>query len=144
MPNALTLQAYKDWKASCDLLASSLSRYKPYDRLKTYSAEDLVFYDSLSFRYTKAIETGFYFFRAIELEMTKNTSQFVRDQLLKMEKLEIVTDTEQWINARKLRNRITHSYDPDELEIIFRDLTFHAHKILEDCRRAQEHIQANS
>jgi hypothetical protein len=91
MPSSLTLQAYDDWKSSCELLVDSLSRYQPYDQNKKYTPRELEFYDSLSFRYAKAIETAFYFFRSWELELKGSASEFLRDQLLKMEKYGIVS-----------------------------------------------------
>ena len=141
MPNPLTLRAHNDWKSSCELLNDSLRRYKPYDRYKKYTAAELEFYDSLSFRYTKAIETAFYFFRALESEMAGQPSEFLRDQLLKMEKLGIVGSTDAWMDARRLRNKITHSYDPDELEAIFADLILYAHQIVESLQHAQQHLK---
>jgi len=141
MPSALTLRAYKDWNSSCELLADSLSLYQPYDRNKQYSSRELEFYDSLSFRYAKAIETAFYFFRAWELDLKGNPSEFLRDQLLKMEKYGIVKSTDDWMDARQLRNKITHSYDPDELEKIFISLVVYAREIIEGSIRAQKYLQ---
>ncbi len=141
MPSPLTLNAYNDWKSSCHLLSESLSHYKPYDCKVKYTEQQLEFYDSLSFRFTKAIETAFYFFRALELELTGSSSQYLRDQLLKMEKLEIVDNIDQWMGARKLRNKITHSYDPDELEKIYASLVPYAREIVEACDRAQKHLE---
>ena len=43
--------------------------------------------------------------------------------------------------ARKLRNKITHSYDPDELEVIFTSLVVHARHIVEALRQAQAHLK---
>ncbi len=140
MPSALTQQAYKDWQSSCELLTDSLSRYQPYDHNTKYTPREMEFYDSLSFRYTKAIETAFYFFRAWELELKGNPSQFLRDQLLKMEKHGIINGTEGWMEARQLRNKITHSYDPDELEKIFANLVVYAREIIEASARAQKHL----
>jgi len=143
MPNALTLQAYNDWKSSCELLVDSLSRYQSYDRNKKYTAKELEFYDSFSFRYTKAIETAFYFFRTLELELTGRASEFLRDQLLKMEKAGIISSTDSWMEARQLRNKITHSYDPDELEKIFINLVLHARELIEASRHAQKHFNSH-
>ena len=141
MPSPLILRAYSDWKSSCALLSDSLSRYKPYDRTKKYTPLELEFYDSFSFRYTKSIETAFYFFRALELELPGQSSEFIRDQLLKMEKLGIVGSTDEWMEARKLRNKITHSYDPDELELIFASLIVHARDIVKSLQHAQGHLK---
>lgn len=137
MPNPLTLHAYHDWEASCELLNDSLSRYIPYSAKKKYTSQELEFYDSLSFRYTKAIETAFYFFRAFEVELTGVGSQFQRDQLLKMEKVGIVKTVDEWMDAKQLRNKITHTYDPDELEIIFVQVINHSRAIIEAAQRAK-------
>ena len=90
MPNSLTRQAFEDWRSAGDLLKDSLSRYAPYDRLKKYTPQQMEFYDSLSFRYTKALEAAFYFFRSIELELNGKSSEFARmilDALVKAKKL---------------------------------------------------------
>ncbi len=141
MPNSLTLHAYNDWKSSCDLLSDSLQRYKPYIATRQYTPLELEFYDSLSFRYTKSLETAFYFFRTLESELTGHQSEFLRDQLLKMEKLGIVGSTDAWMDARKLRNKITHSYDPDELEEIFTHLIIYANQIIDSLNQAKLHIK---
>lgn len=141
MQSPLILQAYNDWKSSCELLKDSLGRYKPYDRHKKYTSQELEFYDSLSFRYTKSIETAFYFFRALESNLTGQASEFLRDQLLKMEKVGIVSNVDEWMGARNLRNKITHSYDPDELEKIFASLIVYARKIIESLQQAQEQLK---
>ena len=137
MPNALTLQAYNDWKAACGLLADSLKRYQPYDHHKKYTSQELEFYDSLSFRYTKAMETAFYFFRTWEIELNGKSSEFLRDQLLKMEKSGLLNSTDEWMQARQLRNKITHSYDPQELEKIFANLIVYAQEIINAASRAE-------
>jgi hypothetical protein len=46
------------------------------------------------------------------------------------------------MEARQLRNKITHSYDPDELEKIFASLIVYAREIVEASARAQKHLSA--
>lgn len=140
MPNPLTVQAYKDWSSSCELLADSLSRYQSFDAAKKYTPVELEFYDSLSFRYTKSLETAFYFFRSLESELIGQPSEFLRDQLLRMEKLGIVGNTDAWMDARRLRNKITHSYDPDELQEIFTHLVIYSRQIIDAVSLSQVHL----
>lgn len=141
MPSSSIQRSFNDWQASCDLLKDSLGRYVPYTCLKKYTSQELEFYDSLSFRYTKALETAFYFFRSLELELNGKSGEFLRDQLLEMEKLNIIDSTDEWMQARQLRNKITHAYEPEELEEIFKNVIFHARKILGALPHAQEHVR---
>jgi len=137
MPNPLIQQAYSDWSAACLLLEDSLSRYLPYLATKTYSSKELEFYDSLSFRFIKSFETALYFFRSLENDLSSTPKDFLRDRLLFIEKTGIVEDTEQWFDARDLRNKIAHSYDPDELEKIFPLIQSSSLMILKSCKRAE-------
>ena len=52
----------------------------------------------------------------------------------------IVKSTDEWMLARQLRDKITHSYDPEELEKIFASLVVYAREIVEASLRAQHHI----
>jgi len=142
MPNPLILQAYKDWLAACTLLEDSLDRYLPYKADKSYSAKELEFYDSLSFRFIKSLETAFYFFRSLERDLSSETKDFLRDRLLLIEKTGIVVDAEQWLIARDLRNKIAHSYDPDELEKMFPQIQATSLMIIQSCKRAKIFIKA--
>ena len=47
-------------------------------------------------------------------------SESFRDLLLRMEKLNFITDTGVWLRLRDVRNRIAHEYLPGELEKIYR------------------------
>ena len=140
MPNPLTQQAYKDWQSAGCLLQDSLSRYLPYDRLKKYTPQGMEFYDSLSFRYTKALEAAFYFFRSIELELIGKPSEFLRDQLLKMEKIKIILNVDEWMEARKLRNKMAHAYKPEELEKIYAEAAAYSHMILDALTKAKKFV----
>ena len=140
MPDPLTQQAFEDWQAAGRLLEDSLSRYVSYDRSKKYTPWEMEFYDSLSFRYTKTLEAAFYFFRSLEQELTGKPSEFFRDQLLKMEKAGLVSSTEDWMEARKLRNRMAHSYQPEELEKIYVQLVVSARMILDALAKAKKFV----
>ena len=136
MPDPLTQQAFEDWRSAGCLLEDSLGRYTPYDRHKKYTPQEMEFYDSLSFRYTKALEAAFYSFKSIELELTGKSSEFLRDQLLKMEKINIITSTDEWMEARKLRNKMAHSYQPEELEKIYAQVIVFSRMLLDALAKA--------
>ena len=47
------------------------------------------------------MEVAFYFFRCLELELSGQSSEFLRDQLLEMEKLNIIDSTDEWMDGSK-------------------------------------------
>jgi len=63
----------------------------------------------------RTVEVAIKFFRSYEYYLQAEQSQTLRDGLHQMEKLELITNIDIWIEMRDIRNRIVHDYLPDKM-----------------------------
>ena len=104
------------------LVEASVNRVKPYQVDKQYTPQELEPYDALSHRFVRAVETSIKFFRSYEILMFAETSETLRDQLNRMEKLNLITETSTWMAMRDVRNRIVHDYLPEDVKQIYQEI----------------------
>ena len=104
------------------LVEASVNRVKPYQVDKQYTPQELEPYDALSDRFVRAVETSIKFFRSYEILMFAETSETLRDQLNRMEKLNLITETSTWMAMRDVRNRIVHDYLPEDVKQIYPEI----------------------
>ena len=104
------------------LVEASVNRVKPYQGDKQYTPQELEPYDALSDRFVRAVETSIKFFRSYEILMFAETSETLRDQLNRMEKLNLITETSTWMAMRDVRNRIVHDYLPEDVKQIYQEI----------------------
>ena len=104
------------------LVEASVNRVKPYQVDKQYTPQELEPYDALSDRFVRAVETSIKFFRSYEILMFAETSETLRDQLNRMEKLNLITETSTWMAMRDVRNRIVHDYLPEDVKQIYQEI----------------------
>lgn len=119
MQKELVCQAYENLEKSARLLEYSLSNYKPFDPSVVYSYEDLEDYDALSFRFEKYVEILIYFLKTVEIYLFGEVSETLRKRFEKIAKLGLICDIEHYMEARMLRNKITHTSTPERLEYIY-------------------------
>jgi hypothetical protein len=73
-------------------------------------------YDALASRFERLVEIALNsFFRSVELHQFGKKSESLRDRLLCMQKIGLVTSVELWMEMRDFRNRIAHDYLPEQL-----------------------------
>jgi hypothetical protein len=120
--NDLILKEYNDLKKSMYLLSSSIRKFKPYTVGKIYTPVELEYYDSLAFRFEKAVELFLHFFKGLEAYQSGKLSDTLRDRLLLMQKLKIIDSVDFWIEARLLRNKVAHDYLPEQLKDIYQEI----------------------
>ena len=130
MEKDLIFKQFNDLKKASALLQSAVDKYEPYDLEHIYSADELEFYDALSFRFEKCVELILNFFRTMELFFESRQSDTLRDRLLLMQKFEIVEDIDSWMEARLLRNKIAHAYLPEEIKDIYQEIFNGAERII--------------
>ena len=104
------------------LVEASVNRVKPYQVDKQYTPQELEPYDALSDRFVRAVETSIKFFRSYEILMFAETSETLRNQLNRMEKLNLITETSTWMAMRDVRNRIVHDYLPEDIHQIYQKI----------------------
>lgn len=141
MQKNLICQAYEDLEDSLKLLEYSLAKYKPFDPTVFYSYEDLEYYDSLSFRYEKAIEAVFSYFKTLEIFLFAETSETLRKRLQKMEKLGLIENLEAYMEAKLLRNKVVHAYLPEKLQEIYESIEKFGKILLKDFEKIRKFNQ---
>lgn len=141
MQKELICQAYNNLESSAKLLEHSLVNYKPFDPTVVYSYEDLEDYDALSFRFEKYIEVLIYFFKTLEIYLFSDVSETLRKRFEKMAKLGLVSDIENYMEARALRNKVAHTYTPEKLESIYNSIVKYSQIFLEDFDKIHKFIK---
>lgn len=141
MQKELIYRAYRDLESSIKLLETSLSKYEPYNPEIFYTYEDLEYYDSLSFRYEKAIEAVFYFFKTLETYLYGERSETYRSMLQRIEKLDLIEDTEAYMDMKILRNKVVHTYTPEKLEEIYSNIEKFGNILIRDFRKIKQFME---
>ncbi|MEW6102642.1 MAG: nucleotidyltransferase substrate binding protein [bacterium] len=141
MQRELILKEFEDLKKANLLLKASVKKFKPYREKKIYSPEELEYYDSLAFRFEKCMELFLNFFKGIELFLYSEISDTLRDRLLNMQKLNIIDEIEFWMEARLLRNKISHSYLPEELKDLYNEIIKKAKRIFGVIERIKRYLK---
>jgi len=122
MQSVLIFKEFNDLKKAIYLLKSSVKKFKPYKVKKNYTPVELEYYDSLAFRFEKAVELFLHFFKGLELYHSGKVNDTLRDRLLFMQKLKIIDSIDFWIEARLLRNKVAHDYLPEQLKDIYQEI----------------------
>ena len=141
MQKDLICQAYEDLESSVKLLEYSLLKYKPFDPTVVYSYEDLEYYDSLSFRFEKVVEMFLSFFKSLEIYLYGDLSQTIRQRLQRIEKLGIINNLEDYMEAKLLRNKVVHAYLPEKLEKIYETIAKLSSIFLQDFDKIKKYVQ---
>ncbi len=103
-----------------DALLPELQGYMPFKESDFEDIEKIKTIDSFIYRFTKIQDRmGEKFFPLVlaELYEYKRTMALI-DVLYRLEKLELLSSSDRWIEYRKLRNVLTHEYPDNEDEII--------------------------
>jgi len=103
-----------------DMILPEIKSYLPFENDYFEDIEKIKAIDSFIYRFIKIQDKmGDKFFPAIlrELEEYKSNMALI-DILNKMEQLELIKSSDNWIDYRKLRNNLTHEYPNNNDEII--------------------------
>lgn len=115
----LTLRARDRALASLNLVEASLRKVKPFSAATNYTPDELEPYDALCDRFVRCVEMALKFFRGYERLSEAIQSDTLRDLLLRMEKLGLVSTATLWVDMRDVRNRIVHDYLPEQVEALY-------------------------
>ena len=140
MQSDLILKEFNDLKKGVYLLKSSINKFKPFKVRKTYTPLELEYYDSLAFRFEKAVELFLHFFKGLELYQSGKVSDTLRDRLLLMQKLKIIDGIDFWIEARLLRNKVAHDYLPEQLKDIYQEIFKKSKAMLKYMSNIENHM----
>ena len=103
-----------------DMVLPEVKSYLPFSNDDFEDIEKIKAIDSFIYRFTKIQDKmGDKFFPAIlkELQEYKNSMALI-DVLNKLEKLELLENSYDWIDYRKLRNSLTHEYPNNSDEVL--------------------------
>ncbi len=104
------------------LVEASLGRVGNFDPKKDYTPEEREPYDALCDRFIRAVETCIKFLKPYAIHMYGEKSETLRDLMLRMEKLEMISSLDIWFRMRDVRNRIVHDYLPEEIQALYNDI----------------------
>jgi len=104
------------------LVEASLSGYKAFDPHAIYTPKELEPYDALSDRFVRAVETALKFFRSYERYLYAVNSDTIRDLLNRMEKLDLISSTDLWMQMRDVRNRVVHDSMPEQIAGLYQEI----------------------
>jgi len=114
--------ALRKTQQAIDLLEASLSKLTTFNSELEYTPEEREPYDALTARFVRAVEVSLSLMRSIEKLEYSEQSDTLRDLLHHMEKLELVSETNIWMEMRDIRNRVVHDYLPEQLKKIYDDI----------------------
>ena len=136
--------AKEKFQKTFHLLKASVEKTGDYDTTKTYSADELEPYDALSNRFMRTVEVAIKFFRSYEYYLQAEQSQTLRDGLHRMEKLELITNIDIWLDMRDIRNRIVHDYVPEKIAEMYQLIRGEFYKELSLLDQKIKQIELNS
>ena len=118
----LAKDLYQKVNKTIKLVNSSLNKLEPFQSDYEYSSDESIPYDALSGRFTRSVEMCVKFFRTYERIIFGESSDTYRQLLNNMEKINLISSVDLWIDMRDVRNRIVYDYLPDEIKQIFDDI----------------------
>lgn len=104
------------------LVEASLERTGVFDPGKKYAPEEREPYDALCDRFVRAVEISIKFLKSYEIRMFGESSETLRDLMLRMEKTDMISSLDIWFRMRDVRNRIVHDYLPEEIQAMYHDI----------------------
>ncbi len=117
-------QQFEKSRKSLSLVSKLLARITiPVDFSKDISEEELVDYDALSSRFERTTEMMIKLFRSIENYEEAEKASSLRDCLNLMAKLDLIESPDEWMEIRILRNKISHDYLPEQLNILWQAIS---------------------
>jgi len=111
--------AVEKFQKTCCLLKASVKKTSGFDIKKTYSTDELESFDALSDRFIRIVERAIKLFRTYKYYLQAEQSQTLRDGLHPMEKLELISNIDIWLDMRDIRNKTVHDYLPEKIAEIY-------------------------
>ena len=120
-------------------LFDSVERCKNFILNNDYSDDQLIELEALTARFARMSDLLMQkVFKTID-EIEGTTPGTVRDRLLQAEKKSIIDNADDFMEIRKVRNRIAHEYEMDALKDIFLFAHKNAHFLIDAIKTAKEY-----
>jgi uncharacterized protein with HEPN domain len=130
-------KVHKSIEAAIDSIINTAG----FDPFKVYTLREQEPYDALTIRFSRAVEVCLKFFRTYETYLYGESSDTIRDRLLKMEKIGLINNVDLWINMRDVRNRVVHDYLPEEINKTYNLITSIYCKELENLKKKVSELE---
>lgn len=140
MPKELLSKNYDNLKKTISLFEIAIKDVIQILDKENFSEQELKAFDVFSFRFQKTVEMFLTFLRSLEIYLYGQSSDTLRDRLLRMEKLGIISDIEIWLKICILRNKIVHTYEENFIDLIKEVLNV-SNQIFEDYKKLQNYIK---
>ena len=140
MPKELLLKNYDNLKKTISLFEIAIKDVVQILDKENFSEQELKAFDVFSFRFQKVVEMFLSFLRSLEIYLYGQSSDTLRDRLLRMEKLGIISDIEIWLKIRILRNRIVHTYEENFIDLI-KEVLNASNQIFQDYKKLENYIK---
>lgn len=98
-------------------LQIAVDELEKIDITKPIGETEMILLDGEFIRFQRAYETLIYFFKTYDRFLEGNRLATLRDTLLLIQKLGLVTNIDLWLEMKKLRNQIAHIYFDDFLNL---------------------------
>ncbi len=132
---------FKQAEEAADHLARSLNRCKNFIFNEEFTEEHLVELKALASRFARVSDLLIQkIFKTIDV-IEGTTPGTVRDRLLQAEKKSIIDNADDFMEIRKIRNRIAHEYGLDDLKDIFVFAFKNSTLLIDSIKTAKEYSQ---
>ena len=132
---------FKQTDEAASHLLSSLMRCEVFILNEEFTEEQLVELEALTSRFARLSDLLIQkLFKTID-EIEGTSPGTVRDRLLQAEKKGIINNTDEFMEIRKVRNRIAHEYEMDALKDIFVFAFKNADLLIEALKTAKVYSQ---
>ncbi|MEP6926040.1 MAG: hypothetical protein ABI834_00320 [Ginsengibacter sp.] len=132
---------FKQSDEATNHLVSSLNRCKDFIFNETFTEEQLVELEALTSRFARVSDLLIQKILKTIDEIEGTTPGTVRDRLLQAEKKSIIINADDFMEIRKIRNRIAHEYETDALRDIFVFAFNNSALLIDSIKTAKEYSQ---
>lgn len=133
--------AIEHFQKTFRLLKASVQKTSGFDINRDYTADELEPYDALSDRFIRVVELAIKLFRSYEYYHQAEQSQTLRDGLHQMEKFELISNIDIWLDMRDIRNRIVHDYTPEKIAEMYKLIR---HEFYDELNQLEYKIKHNN
>jgi hypothetical protein len=114
--NALVKVNFVKFEKALVLLKYSVQNLPEFDVNFVDDPEKMIPFDALFSRFERLVEISIgKLFRSIEFFQQGSNASSVRERLSFMEKAQIISSVDTWMEIREFRNKIAHDYLPDQI-----------------------------
>lgn len=105
------------------LFENIVNKCPSFDITKEYSPEELEIFDALTSRFVRLYESCIQYFKTLDSIQSINIAESFGDLISNCQKLNVIDQDEIWFEMRLTRNKISHDYLPNQLQVMLTLIT---------------------